>query len=141
MQTVRTVLAVIGGIVAWIVVATLGNFVLRAALPGYVAVEKSMDFTLAMLWARLVLGAISTIAAGFVVAWLTSGRSVPTRAFAIVLLLCFVVMHLQIWHKFPVWYHLLFLGSLVPLALWGAALSGKLGPRRNALVDGVEAGR
>ena len=110
MQTVKTILAVIGGIVAWIVVATLGNLVLRAALPGYVAVEKSMDFTLAMLCARLVLGAVSTHAAGLVVGWLASRRPVPTRAFADVLLLCFVPMHVQLWSKFPVWYHLLVLG-------------------------------
>ena len=141
MQAVKTILAVIGAIVAWIVVATLGNFVLRAALPGYVAVEKSMEFTLAMLCARLMLGVVSTIAAGFVVGWLTARRPVPVRAFALVLLLCFVPMHVQLWSKFPVWYHVLFLGSLVPLALWGAALSGKIGKRRNETIGGVEAGR
>ena len=46
---IRSVLAVISGFMAWFVVATLGNFLIRALLPGYVAVEPSMSFTLAML--------------------------------------------------------------------------------------------
>jgi hypothetical protein len=93
-----------------------------------------------MLCGRLALGAVSTVAAGFVVGWLTSRRPAPTRAFAAVLLLCFVAMHVQLWSKFPVWYHALFLGSLVPLALCGSALSGKLLNRARPAMGGVEAG-
>jgi hypothetical protein len=32
----------------------------------------------------------------------------------------FVPVHVGLWATFPVWYHLLFLGSLVPLVLAGA---------------------
>jgi hypothetical protein len=35
----RSATAVLGGIVAWVVVATVGNFALRAVLPGYARPE------------------------------------------------------------------------------------------------------
>ncbi len=69
----RTVAAVIGGIVAWVVVATLGNFALRALLPSHAGVERAMTFTFDMQTGRLVVGAIAPLAAGLVAAWVARG--------------------------------------------------------------------
>ena len=59
---IKSSLAVLVGIFAWGLAATLGNWILRAALPGYSAVEKAMAFTLTMLFWRLVLGLVSSYA-------------------------------------------------------------------------------
>jgi len=47
----------------------------------------------------------------------------------VVLLLAFIPQHAMLWDKFPIWYHLTFLLSLVPLtyaggriAEWGARM-------------------
>ena len=66
--------AVVGGFLAWVVVATMGNLVLRAAWPRYAEVEVAMNFTLAMLLLRLLLGAVSSLCAGFVAAWIAKGN-------------------------------------------------------------------
>jgi hypothetical protein len=42
--------------------------------------------------------------------------------FALLLLALFVPFHLGLWARFPVWYHIVFLGSLVPLVVLGAKL-------------------
>src|SRR4051812_44600127 len=63
--------AVIGGLVAWTVVATLLNLALRLAWPPYATVEKAMTFTLGMQLARLVIGAVASLAAGFTTAWIS----------------------------------------------------------------------
>jgi len=39
-----------------------------------------------------------------------------------IILAAFIPAHIQIWAKFPVWYHLVFLATLVPLVALGSAL-------------------
>src|SRR5215469_791450 len=114
--------SVITALVTWFFVATVVNLALRALWPHYHEVEIAFNFTFAMKVARLVLGAISTLGAGFVAAWISKGRMSAATLTGIVLLGLFIPGHYRIWDKFPVWYHLTFLVSLLPLTLVGAAL-------------------
>src|SRR6478752_6137630 len=114
--------AVFAALVTWIVVATVLNLALRALWPHYHEAEIAFNFTFAMKLARLVLGAISSLGAGFVAAWIGRGRMKAATLTGIVLLGLFIANHYLLWSKFPVWYHLTFLVSLVPLTLLGAAL-------------------
>ena len=123
----RAVLAVAAGFVAWFAVATVGNFAIRLLSPGYAEVEKAMNFSLAMLLARLVLGAGASIAAGVVCAAVTPSTRLPGYVFALLLFALFVPVHVSLWDKFPIWYHIIFLGSLVPLLMLGTKLLGSRG--------------
>ena len=114
--------AVITALVTWFFVATVVNLALRALWPHYHEAEIAFNFTFAMKFARLVLGAISTLGAGFVAAWIGNGRFRAAPLTGIVLLGLFIPNHYLLWGKFPVWYHLTFLVSLLPLTLLGAAL-------------------
>jgi hypothetical protein len=125
----RVVLAIVAGFVVWFTVATMCNLAIRWLLPGYSEVEKAMDFSLGMLSARLVLGAVSSLAAGAACAAICRHARAATYLFAFLLLALFVPVHLGLWSKFPVWYHIVFLGSLVPLVLLGAKLLSSW-PRR-----------
>jgi hypothetical protein len=118
----RVALAVAAAFVVWFAVATAGNVAIRWLLPGYAEVEQGMNFSLGMLSARLVLGAIASFAAG--AACVAIGRSARPAVylFALLLLALFVPVHVGLWTKFPVWYHLVFLGSLIPLVVLGAKL-------------------
>jgi len=114
--------AVIWGLFAWVVVSSIGDRLLRLGWLAYAAAEPMMTFTLGMMGARLLLGAVSTLAAGFVAGYICDkhrGTVLVTGAF---LLLLFLPVHFALWNKFPVWYHLVFLGSLVPLTWAGAEL-------------------
>jgi len=122
--------AVITALVTWFFVATVVNLALRAWWPHYHEAEIAFNFTLAMKFARLLLGAISTLAAGFVAAWIDKGRMKAAMLTGILLLGLFVPGHYRIWDKFPVWYHLTFLLSLLPLTLLGAALNHRTGRKR-----------
>jgi len=118
----KTVGAVIAALFTWFFVATVLNLALRAWWPHYHEAETAFNFTFAMKLTRLALGTISTLGAGFVAAWL--GNGMRAAAFTgIVLLGLFIPGHYRIWDKFPVWYHLTFLVSLLPLTLLGAALN------------------
>ena len=122
----KTLGAFIAALGTWFFVATVLNLALRAWWPHYHEAETALNFTFAMKLARLVLGAISTLAAGFVAAWIGKVRMRAAMLTGVVLLALFIPGHYRIWDKFPVWYHLTFLLSLLPLTLLGAALNRRV---------------
>ena len=119
-KPLKFVLAILIGFVVWFVVATAANLLIRASLAGYAEAELATRFTLPMLLARLVVGALSSVVAGLVCA--LSARSVPVAVtvFAVALVVFFIPVHYSLWAQFPVWYHATFLVSLAPLVLVGA---------------------
>ncbi len=123
----RAVLAIAAGFIVWFAAATVGNLLIRSLVPGYAEVEKAMNFSLAMLVARLVLGAGASIVAGAACAAVTPRTRWPVYVFALVLLALFVPVHVSLWDKFPIWYHIVFLGSLSPLVMLGQKLPGPRG--------------
>lgn len=118
----RSILAAVAGLAVWVLVASVLNRGLRLGLAGYAVAEPTMTFTLEMKIARLILGALASLAAGAATAALA--RSSPRLPWVVgaILLVAFVPEHILIWVKFPVWYHLVFLLTLAPLVALGAAL-------------------
>ena len=80
---IRSVLVVIVAVFTWFIVATIGNWILRAALPGYSEVEVPMTFTLTMMICRLILGLVSSLGAGFVCAAIARKRVAAKVAAAV----------------------------------------------------------
>jgi len=121
----RSILALLAGLVLWALVATLLNRGLRAGFPGYTLAEPTMTFTLGMKVARLILGALASLAAGAVTGLIATSKPSVRWVLGAIILALFIPVHVQLWSKFPVWYHLTFLGTLVPLVALGAALAGR----------------
>src|SRR5215510_7746975 len=119
----RSIFALVAGLAVWLLVATLLNRGLRVGLAGYAVAEPTMNFTLGMKVARLILGALASLAAGATAGWIAPlRRGLPWVLGAIIFAL-FIPVHVQLWARFPVWYHLVFLGTLIPLVALGAALA------------------
>jgi hypothetical protein len=130
---IRSIAAIAAGLVAWFVIATLGNLGLRAAMPGYATVEVALDFTPGMLVARLALGTVSSLGAGFVAAWIASRSCRDVAVLSALLLVLFLPVHYSLWQRFPVWYHAAFLLSLVIFPTIGASLRATAaGARRDS---------
>lgn len=119
----RLVIAAVVGVIVWMLFA-LGVGSLLRLWPAYAAVAPAYGFTLAMLAARLAIGAVATLLAGFVAAAVARGDRRAAIATGVLLLLIFVPEHIQLGAKFPLWYHIVFLASLVPLAWAGGRLRG-----------------
>jgi hypothetical protein len=117
----RNIVGVIAGLATWLLVAAVAGLIMRNSWPEYAAVAQAMRFTLPMMAARLSIGALATLAAGFVTALIT--RSAVARLIpGVLLLLAFIPQHVMLWDKFPLWYHLTFLLSLVPLTYLGSRI-------------------
>lgn len=121
----RAILALLTGFLLWAVVATLLNFGLRAGIPGYKLAEPTMTFTLGMKVARLILGALASLAAGAATGLIAPSKRWVPWVLGVIILVLFIPSHIHLWTKFPVWYHLTFLGTLVPLVVLGGAISGR----------------
>lgn len=120
----RAIAAVAAGLVMWTVIATLGNLVMRFAWPSYAAVEAAMGFTLEMMLARLLLGALSSLGAGWLAARVSRQNAGAVYVLAGILIAIFIPVHYGLWEKFPLWYHAVFFISLAVMPVLGARLNG-----------------
>ena len=121
----RAMTAVAAGLVAWTCIATLANLALRAAWPSYAAVEAAMGFTLEMMLARLLIGALSSLGAGWLAARISPRNAGAIYALAAILIAIFIPVHYGLWEKFPFWYHAVFFLSLAVMPVLGARLDGR----------------
>jgi hypothetical protein len=122
----KSICAVVVGVVAWFLTATVGNLLIRAVLPGYTEVEADMNFTLPMKLCRLALALVASLCAGAVCTAIAGPNSHAAKVIGCGLLLLFLPVHYSLWDKFPVWYHLFFLVTLAPAVVLGSALYSKL---------------
>ena len=115
----KNVIGVVAGLAAWIAVVAVAGLIMRSSWPAYARVADAMTFTLPMMLARLSIGAVATLAAGWVTAALAPRPLLVRVIPGIILLAVFIPQHIALWHTFPIWYHLTFLLSLVPLTYLG----------------------
>ena len=121
----RSILACLAGLLTWLVVVSLINRLLRLTMADYTTAEQTLQFTLAMKWARLTMAIVTSLAAGAVAGWTSlSSRWAPFIVGCAVLAL-FLPLHIAIWSRLPVWYHLTFLLTIVPAVLLGALLPSR----------------
>ena len=93
----RSVLALIAGLALWVVVASLLNRGLRVGFTGYAAAEPTMTFTLGMKLARLLVGALASVAAGAATEAIARSKTGLPWVLGAILFLAFLPMHIQIW--------------------------------------------
>lgn len=118
----RSIVGIVAGLAIWLAIVMLAGLVFRSVWPEYARVAEAMTFTLPMMMARLSISAVATLAMGLVTAAIA--RSMLVRLIPGVLLLAvFIPQHVMIWDRFPVWYHLTFLLSLVPLTYVGGTIA------------------
>jgi hypothetical protein len=121
---IKHVLGVVVGLIAWFAAVVVAGVLLRSWWPEYVAASGDLSFTLPMKLTRLSIGALTTVAAGAVTALIGRASWTPAVTGAL-LLLIFVPEHIRLWDKFPIWYHLTFLTTLVPLAVVGGWMASR----------------
>ena len=119
----KSALGVVAGLAAWGIITSIAGLIMRGAWPEYASVADAMTFTLPMLFARLAIGAVATLAAGLVTTVIARRSLLATLMPGALLLVVFIPVHIMLWDKFPVWYHLTFLGSLVPLTYAGGKIA------------------
>jgi hypothetical protein len=129
----RTILGVIVALAVWTVVVTACDIAMRKSWAEYALVEKSLAFTLLMMIMRLSESAVSSVVSGFAAALVAKERIKAPLVAGVLILAMFLPTHISIWHKLPVWYHLVFFTSLPLLSLAGGLLRRPAGISKPAV--------
>jgi hypothetical protein len=118
-----------GGVVAGFVVFNLFVFLIARSAgfvwPAFDAVENPHDYTMAMLWFRLGLGAVGVFLSGMTAALISRRGAFAGLVMGVVFEVFFIPLHLLVlFNDFPIWYHATFLIYLIPVTWLGARLIG-----------------
>jgi hypothetical protein len=132
----RAILAFLAGLVTWLLVVSVFDRGLRIAIAGYAAAEPKMIFTIGMMAARLTIAAATSVIAGAVAGWISPMGVRVAWVMGAILLAVFLPEHVRLWNSFPVWYHLTFLVTLVPLVVLGSWLTRTRTSGGQAAADG-----
>jgi hypothetical protein len=118
----RSILAVLGGFIAWSVLWLSYNIGLRAM--GVLPSDDTQPLEAVTALIALLIGSIIlSLLAGYVAAMISRSRSYgPIAILAAVLLAVGIFFQSQYWQLMPLWYHLTFLGLLLPVCFLGARL-------------------
>jgi hypothetical protein len=135
----RSILGAVAGFVAWwIIVSLIDRGVLHLLWPAYAAADTpAMLFDLPMKIARLAESSIASVLAALVARRIAPASRYAVPAYGTLLLILFLPVHYMIWTKFPVWYHVYFLSSLVVLPLLTQWLSGRPASTAHAAAGSV----
>jgi hypothetical protein len=115
----RILLAIGAGALAWHLVLGASMGILRLLWPDYDAAYPERDYTLVMLWVRLVVFSFTVVITSTTTVLV--GRDERLAWLAGLAILGFSIPpHLYpgyIWLEYPPWYHYAWLISIVPLAV------------------------
>ncbi len=119
----RVTLGVVAGGLTAVAIGLGAATIARQLWPAYAAAEPRRAYTLVMLISRLTAGACITSVAA-IVAMRVANDTERAAWWLGALFLSISLPHhvLNVWAEYPVWYHLVYLGYLVPVA----GLTGRL---------------
>ncbi len=118
----KSILSVAAGFSLWAVIWCLANFLIQKLRPDDFRPDGSTDNN-ALLVGFLVLPALMCVASGFTTAKLApSGPATHALILAFVFLAVGTAVQIAWWKVMPLWYHLIFLASLVPFTCLGGIL-------------------
>ena len=119
---VKIVWGVIAGFVLWSAFWVVSDLTLAVLSPDWYG-NGLQNVTTGYLLIALARSVFISIIAGYIASFIARQNSMQTALILGVLLFLFgVFVQVSNWNKIPLWYHLIFLGLLVPMTWLGAKL-------------------
>jgi len=122
MTAVRMLAGLVAGFACAASIAALGFAALQAAWPAYAAAAPMRAYTLPMLWTRLAIAALLSVASGAAAVAVARDARAGWVLGALFVLVSLPSHLYFVWAEYPPWYHAVYLLSLVPLTGWGGRL-------------------
>ncbi len=119
----RRIVAVVAGALVWGVLWALGNQVLLARLPDVVQDMAAIGEHPGVLLGLIVWSVVLSVLVGYVTAAVAGVDGMKAVwALAILQLALGVFFQVSSWDILPLWYHVIFLGLIVPATLYGGRM-------------------
>ena len=121
----RIILAVLAGATAWAILWNVGTLGAQRAFPDILNPALPITYT-GILLALIGYSVVLSVLAGFVTSK-AAGKTPMPAVWALAILQLSIGLAVQVagWQLMPVWYHLIFLGLLVPATVYGGRLVTK----------------
>lgn len=119
----KTILGIVGGFVVWCLVGFVGLLTLKLSWPEYAGVMGNFAFTDPMLSARLLVGVLNSLAAGWAAYSIAKGTGSAWILGGILLAYASYMHFIVLWDKFPPWFHFSYVITLLPLIVLGGYLA------------------
>jgi hypothetical protein len=118
---VRSILAVLAGIVSWAVLWVGGNAIFATLFPAQYQAEKKEYVP--MLLSLIILSFIFSIIAGYLTARIARRKEIAhTIVLGVLQLAMGIAAQMANFDALPLWYHIIFLLLLIPGNVFGAML-------------------
>ncbi len=121
----RIISGVVVGFIVWTIIRLRGNDLAITIEPGMAPNADFSNVPTSFVIILLVLSLISSLAAGFVAVLISREHFKTTLILGGLLLLVGIFFQAMAWSILPLWYHLLFLISLIPMTILGGRLRGE----------------
>ena len=119
----RFIMAVITGFVLWTVLWLAAGQIVLAVNPEATGEDGQIVPTTGLFVLFILVAALACIVSGWLAAVIGRDRGArATMVLALVLLAVGLAVEIFSWSMAPVWYHLVFLGLLVPATVLGGSL-------------------
>ena len=129
----RVILGIVAGFIVWSILWVGTDQVLMSMNPDWYgahqeAFQKAMfnksEFTPdnTILGMHLIRAVIFTLMSGFLAAYIARGNRNAPLGLGILLLAFGAIVQAMAWNYLPIWYHLIFLGLLIPMSILGGRL-------------------
>lgn len=130
---VRLILGVVAGFIVWSILWVGSDQVLiNLSRDWYGAHQHGFENSIingqpftadtTILAIHIVRSIIFSLMAGFLAAFIANENRKAPLVLGILLLLFGIMVQVMVWNYLPVWYHLVFLGLLVPMTVAGGKL-------------------
>jgi hypothetical protein len=121
----RSVLAVLAGAAFWAVLWIVGNQGLMVAFPEHLQPDAPIEHTGLLLWLIAFSSGLSVIA-GWIAARVAARSPVGhATALGVLQLALGIAFQASAWSLFPLWYHVIFLGLVLPATILGGMLRAR----------------
>lgn len=124
----RSILAVIAGFIAWSILWVGSNAAVTAVFPQHFAADGTTQHN-GILALILLDSILFSLFAGWLTAKIAHGKTFAhTLALGLALLAVGIPVQIGYWDLMPLWYHLIFLTLLLPMAILGGKIqAGRAG--------------
>jgi hypothetical protein len=115
-KTLNVFFGILAGFVAYMVIGSLGLYLLKISWADYAISSKDKSYTFAMLLSRLFIGIFASIAAGVSATKIANDKG-KSAWFAGVIVFCVAayIHFVRVWTDYPVWYHFAYLLPIIPI--------------------------
>lgn len=122
----QNIYGILTGLIVYVIVGSIGLYLLRAYWPEYAIASKDNSYTFEMLLSRLLIGILASVFTGIIATKIANdeGKS-AWYVGAIVLSIAACIHFFRVWTDYPIWYHFAYLLPIIPITGLSHVLSNK----------------